>query len=112
MIITVLSWICILIGSAFLIIGSIGLLRLPDFYTRMHAAGIMDTMGTGFMILGMMLQAGFTLVTIKLALIVLFLFFAGPAATHALAQAALSSGLKPLLAEQPEDDGEDKGAAS
>ena len=66
------SWIFILLGCFFLVVGGIGVLRLPDVYTRMHAAGITDTMATGLLIVGMAFQAGFTLVTVKLLLIILF----------------------------------------
>jgi len=92
-----LSWACLIIGSVFSMIGGIGILRFPDFYTRMHAAGITDTMGAGFILLGLILQAGPTLVAVKLLLIGVFLFFTSPTSTHAVAQAALSSGLEPLL---------------
>ncbi len=85
------------IGSFFLIVGAIGLLRMPDVFTRMHATSVSDTMGAGFLILGMMVEAGFTLVTVKLAIILAVFFFTGPLATHALARGALSVGLKPVL---------------
>ena len=93
----ILSWICLLAGSAFAIIAGIGLLRLPDVFTRMHAAGIGDTLGAGLIVLGLMLQAGLTLNLIKLVLILVFIFFTSPTATHAVAKAALHGGLKPLL---------------
>lgn len=95
----IFSWIFILLGSAFVLIGAIGLIRFPDVFSRMHAAGITDTLGVGLMFLGMIVQSGLTLVSLKLVLIILFMFFASPTATHALAQAALGSGLKPELAE-------------
>lgn len=95
-----LSWICLVAGGIFCIIGTLGLVRMPDFYTRVHAAGITDTAGAGLMLLGMMLQAGFTLIMVKLLMIGLLLFFASPTATHALAKAALARGLKPMLAEE------------
>ena len=60
-------------GSVFILIGALGLVRLPDFYTRMHAAGVTDTLGAELLLLGMMLQAGLSLVTLKLVLISLFL---------------------------------------
>ena len=95
----ILSWIFIVAGSTFVLIGAIGLIRFPDVFCRMHAAGITDTLGVDLIILGMIFQAGLSIVSVKLALIVLFLFFASPTATHALAQAALGSGLKPRLEE-------------
>ncbi len=99
MFIDILSWICLLIGSAFLLISAVGMLRFPDFFTRMHAAGIADTMGIGMLILGMALQAGFSLITVKLFMILAFVMFASPTATHALAQAALGGRRQPILKE-------------
>jgi len=94
----VLSWFCLVAGAAFCAIGALGLVRMPDFYTRMHGAGITDTAGAGLMLLGMILQAGFTLIAVKLVMVGLLLLFTSPTATHALAKAALARGLKPLLA--------------
>jgi len=84
-------------GSIFVLIGAFGLVRLPDFYTRLHAAGITDTLGAELILLGLMFQAGLSLVTVKLILISLFIFFTSPTATHAVANAARVMGLKPLL---------------
>jgi multicomponent Na+:H+ antiporter subunit G len=94
MIIPFLSSLCLFIGIVALLIGSIGLVRLPDVYSRMHAVGMMDTAGIGFLILGMMLHAGLTLVTVKLAFIGIFLFFTSPIAGHAVMQAAYKDGVK------------------
>jgi multicomponent Na+:H+ antiporter subunit G len=96
------SWVLIVAGSAFCLIGALGLLRMPDFFTRMHAASLVDTLGAGLLLLGMILQAGFTLVTAKLVMIALLLFFTSPTATHALARAARARGVEPLLAEGQE----------
>ena len=85
-------------GMCILLIGSLGLLRMPDFYTRLHPAGMTDTLGAGLVLLGLMLQAGPTLVAIKLLLILLLLGFTSPVASHALARAALSDPENP----QPE----------
>ena len=84
-------------GSIFVLIGAFGLIRLPDFYTRLHAAGITDTLGAELRLLGLMFQAGLSLVTVKLILISLFIFFTSPTATHAVANAARVMGLKPML---------------
>ena len=84
-------------GSIFILIGAFGLIRLPDFYTRLHAAGITDTLGAELILLGLMFQAGLSLVTVKLILISLFIFFTSPTATHAVANAARVMGLKPML---------------
>lgn len=96
--IDVLSWLCLVGGGFFSMVGGLGLLRMPDFFTRMHAASVTDTLGAGLLLLGLALQAGFTLIAVKLAFLALLIFFASPTATHALAKAALARGLEPLLA--------------
>jgi len=96
------SWICLMGGSAFAVIGGIGLLRLPDFYTRIHGGGITDTMGAGLILLGLMFQSGLSLTTFKLAVVLFFLFITSPTSAHALAKAARGLGVKPRLA--PEED--------
>jgi multicomponent Na+:H+ antiporter subunit G len=99
-VIDIASWICIGVGGLACVVGALGLLRMPDLFTRMHAASLVDTVGAGFVLLGLALQAGLTLVTVKLVMIGLLIFFASPTATHALARAALYRGVKPLLAEE------------
>lgn len=94
-----LSVIFLTLGAFFSLVGGIGLIRMPDFYTRVHAASIIETLGAGFLLLGLMLHAGFSLVTVKLLMIGLLIFFASPTASHALARAARASGIKPLLAD-------------
>lgn len=91
----VLSWGLMLAGTAFCVIGAVGLLRMPDFFTRMHAASVADTLGAGLLLAGLMLQAGFTLVMVKLVAIGLLIFFTSPTATHALAKAAIARGIGP-----------------
>ncbi|MEC7386274.1 MAG: monovalent cation/H(+) antiporter subunit G [Gemmatimonadota bacterium] len=98
LILEVLSWISILGGLFFMIVGTIGVVRMPDVYTRLHAAGMTDTMGAGLLLLGMCFQAGLTLVLVRLVLIYAFLLFTSPISTHALASAALSGGLEPYTA--------------
>ena len=97
-----LSWFCLLAGGFFCIVGALGLLRMPDFYTRMHAASVIDTLGAGLILAGLMMQAGLTLVTVKLLMVGVLLFFASPTATHAIARAAMVRGLKPLLHKEDE----------
>jgi multicomponent Na+:H+ antiporter subunit G len=92
-----LSWVCLIVGGFFCVVGALGLLRMPDFYTRVHAASVVDTLGAGFILLGLLLQAGLTLVGAKLAMLGLMLLFASPTATHALVRAALYRGLAPQL---------------
>ena len=80
------------------LIGAIGLIRLPDVFCRMHSASIIDTMGLGLILFGLALQTGFTLGLAKLAMIFLFILFTSPTGTHALACAALYSGVNPEAA--------------
>ena len=94
--ITILSGFFIACGVVALLIGSLGLLRLPDVYCRIHAVGMIDTAGASFIILGMIIHEGFTLVTVKLVLIGVFMFFTSPIATHAVAQVAYKSGVVPV----------------
>jgi multicomponent Na+:H+ antiporter subunit G len=101
---TVASWVFILAGSAGIVISTLGLVRLPDFYTRLHAGGVTDTMGAVLIIIGMAIQSGLSMVTVKLIIIAVFLLFTGPTATHAAANAAWVAGLKPHLAERPDED--------
>jgi len=93
----VLSWAFIVTGSVFVLIGGIGLIRLPDFYTRIHAAGITDTMGAWLILIGLMFSAGWTLITVKLMMLFFFLTATSPLASHALAKAAFLRGLEPML---------------
>lgn len=92
-----LSGLFLFAGAFFCLVGAIGLLRMPDVYTRMHAASVLETLGVGFILLGLLLQAGFTLIAAKLLMIGLLIFFASPTASHALARAALLRGIQPLL---------------
>jgi len=92
------SWLLLGAGGVFCVIGGIGLIRMPDFYTRVHAASVTETLGAGLILAGLMLQAGLTLVCVKLVMIGLLIFFTSPTATHALTRAALIRGLEPALA--------------
>ena len=95
MLLDVASWVLLSLGSAFVFIGGVGALRMPDLYTRIHAASLIDTMGAGPIIVGVMLQAGASLAAIKLATILLFLLLTGPTASNALASAARLAGMRP-----------------
>lgn len=90
------SWVLISGGLFFVVVGAIGVLRMPDIYTRLHAAGMTDTMGAGLLLLGLALQAGWTLVTVRLLLVYLFLFMTSPVASHALARSALLGKVEPV----------------
>ena len=98
------SWALLSIGGAFVFIGGVGALRMPDLYTRMHAASLTDSMGAVLILFGVMLQAGASLATIKLAAILLFLLLTSPTASNALASAALLAGLRPGAAVTPQEE--------
>lgn len=88
-------------GSISLLVGAVGVLRFPDYFTRLHPAGLTDTAGAGLILTGLMVESGFNLVTAKLALVLILIVFTSPVSAHATSRAALASGLKPLLAKQP-----------
>ena len=96
-----LSALLVIAGGFFLIVGGLGLVRLPDLFTRLHAAGVGDTLGVGLFVLGFMFLADLGSVTVKLALVLLFILLTGPVATHALAKAALHGGLRPIATQLP-----------
>ncbi len=91
----VLSWVLLTLGGISVLIGGIGALRMPDLFTRMHAASVTDSLGAILVLTGIMLQAGLSLATIKLAAILLFLLLTSPTASNALASAAMLAGNKP-----------------
>jgi multicomponent Na+:H+ antiporter subunit G len=101
-VVEIASWLCLSLGALFCVIGGLGLMRLPDLYARTHGAAITDTLGAGSILVGLMLQAGPSLVTIKLILVLLFMLLTGPAAGHALVHAARTHGIAPAVG-----DGED-----
>lgn len=98
LIVDVASWILLTLGGFFVLVGGIGALRMPDLYTRMHAASITDSLGALLVLCGLVLQAGFTLDAVKLAAIIVFMLFTSPTAANALASAALLAGINPGLA--------------
>jgi multicomponent Na+:H+ antiporter subunit G len=104
----VLAWLCTLAGLFFMLTGSVGVLRMPDVFTRLHAAGMTDTMGAGFLLAGMAVatvegmlhgEAGYGFVLVRLVLTYAFLLFTSPIATHALARAGLAGGVEPWTAD-------------
>ena len=101
-ILNLISWCFLLTGCFFCLTGSIGLLRFPDFFSRTHATGLTDTLGASLILIGLMFQAGWGLVLPKLILILLFSLLAGTTASHAMAKAALKSGLKPQVTSHEE----------
>ncbi len=100
----VLSWMCLLAGGFFCIVGGVGLIRLPDFYSRTHAGGLTDTLGASLILIGLMLQSNHWMVVVKLAVIIFILFFTSPTSSHALVRAAFTRGVRPELYAQTFDD--------
>lgn len=92
-----LSWLFIIAGCFVVLTGSLGINRFPEFFTRVHAASLTDNLGIALLVFGLMLQAGFTQVTLKLALLLLCILCTGPVAGHALTKAALHGKLRPRL---------------
>ncbi|MDE2762435.1 MAG: monovalent cation/H(+) antiporter subunit G [Gemmatimonadota bacterium] len=111
----VLTWVLLLSGAFFLVTGALGMVRLPDVFTRMHAAGMTDTMGAGLILVGLCLHSGVNLVTMRLLLVLAFLWFTAPIATHAVAKAALAAGTEPYTlgaGEGGADGGEGEGGGA
>lgn len=107
LILDVISWIFFLTGSFFIVTGAVGLVRFPDFYTRLHAAGVTDTAGAELMFLGMLLQAPSWIIAVKILFIGFFLFMTSPVATHAIAHSAHVVGLRPKLGRDLKWEGEE-----
>lgn len=95
------AWAAIGAGCVFILVGTLGLLRLPDVFTRLHGAGMTDTLGAGLLVAGMLMQTTDWLVAAKLVLILVFLAFTSPMTSHALARAALHAGLRPWTRDKP-----------
>lgn len=109
LVLEILTGALLFVGSIFYIIGAIGIYRMPDVFSRMHATSVSETAGSLLLLAGLMIQSGLSLVTLKLAVILILLLYTGPVATHALARAALHAGLRPKLhgdAEQTDEEGE------
>jgi len=107
---TALQWVTAILaagGGVFVLIGGIGALRMPDLYTRMHAASLTDTLGSLLILSALMLQYGLSLATLKLCAIAIFLLFTSPVSTYALGNAALLSGHKPLMTDAEETAADD-----
>ena len=98
LVIDVLAWAALLAGGFFALVSAAGMLRMPDLFTRMHAASVNDTLGVGFLTLGMLLQTGEWGVGVRLVIILIVLYVTGTVTVHALARAALHDGQRPLLA--------------
>lgn len=93
----VIAGVMLLSGVGFMLTGAFGVLRLPDFYTRIHAAGITDTLASTLLLGGLIVESGWTQMSLKLALVGVLLFLTSPTSTHAMINAAHKAGLKPRL---------------
>lgn len=94
-VVNIFTVIFVLLGALFMLIGSIGVNRFPDFYSRAHASGKVDTLGIMLFIIGLMFFSGFNLISLKLGLIAVFVGMTSPVAAHALARRAVLFGLRP-----------------
>ena len=99
----IISWFLLATGSFFCLTGGVGLLRFPDFFTRIHSASLTDTLGAVLILIGLVLQAGWGIVSAKLIMILIFSLLAGTTASHAMAKAALKSGLEPYEHDKKEE---------
>lgn len=95
-----ISILLILIGSFLCLSGGVGLLRFPDFYTRMHAASVTDTLATAMIVIGLILQTSELIIIFKLLLILVLTLFIGPTASHSLAKIALRNNVLPLTVDK------------
>ena len=95
-ILNLVSSVFILVGSLSIIVGLLGVYRMPDFFTRLHAASIIDTLGAMLILLGLIMHHGMSIVSVKLFLILVFILITTPTAAHALAKSALHGNLKPV----------------
>ena len=94
-IVSMISWFLMLSGAFFILSGAVGVLRFPDFYSRIHPSGLIDSAGAPLILVGIAIQYGMTLITLKILLLVVFLLFTGSTSTHALVKAAMLTGLRP-----------------
>jgi multicomponent Na+:H+ antiporter subunit G len=106
------SWVLLLGGAGFCLVGGIGMLRLPDFYSRIHAASMTDSLGAALILLGLILQAGVSLVAVKLLMVWAFLWLTSPASSHALSKAAYSQGVRVSTESAPDEPEKVAGAHS
>lgn len=98
---TLITAFFVAIGCLMIVTASIGIVRFPDFYSRMHPAGKADTLGQAMILIGLIVYEGFSLISVKLLFIIVFIFIANPTTTHALANAAYVAGIKPWKKGEP-----------
>lgn len=105
MVLHILSWALLAGGGFFCIVGAIGIVRMPDAFTRLHAASVIDTLGVGMIIAGLMVQSGLTLTTARLGIILALVFFTSPVAGHAIARSMRHRNVEPILSEDRTGEG-------
>ena len=103
---SILTIVFVVAGIFFLLVGSVGIIRLPDFYSRTHATSKSDTLGMILIIVGLIIFEGLTINSGKLVLVLVFILLANPIGAHALARAAYNAGLKPLFPDNKKDKSE------
>ncbi|MBP02622.1 MAG: hypothetical protein CMM25_07415 [Rhodospirillaceae bacterium] len=99
----IISWVLLLAGGGFCIIGALGLIRMPDVYSRIHAASIIDTLGVGLILLGLIIQPGSVLASLRIFVLIGLIFFMSPLATHAIAKSMHHLRIEPKLTEDRSD---------
>lgn len=100
-----LVWLFLVAGGLFCLIGGVGMLRMPDFYTRSHAASVTDTLGATLILTGLIFHSGVNLISVKLVLVLILLYVTSPTAAHALVKAAYSRGIYAPDFESPDVSG-------
>ncbi len=99
-VLSLLSATFLVVGTTAILIGALGIIRMPDLFSRIHAVGITDTAGAGLLTAGLLIESGFSLVSLKLLIILLFLLFTSPTSSHALAKAAIHGEIQPYVGNQ------------
>ena len=99
MLLVFLGWFCIIFGCALIISALIGMHKFPDLYTKVHAAGIIDSLGIPAIIFGIILIQH----ALKLMLIIIIMLVLNPVSTHSLINAAWQNGVKPLIHNKKDD---------
>ena len=102
-----LSGFCLLLGGVLCITGGVGMLRMPDFFSRVHASGVTETLAAPLLLSGMLLQMELSLDSVKVIMILILVLATNPTATHAMAKATLHGGQRPLESANGKDIGGD-----
>lgn len=104
-ILELLSNLCLMLGGVLCITGGVGLLRMPDFFSRVHASGVTDTLAAPLLLIGLLLQMEWSLDSVKVIMILILVLVTNPTATHAMAKATLHGGQRPLVFDDDEHTG-------